>query len=86
MEADDPPEAGEPVRVLTVAPSADQIACAFTHDAARFRLYFDPAQDGLVLYNAGHCVPVAAQLDAEDTLAIKPIAAAVVSLGFTSTA
>jgi len=27
---------------------------AITHDAARFRLYFDPAQDRRVLYNASH--------------------------------
>ena len=40
VEVDGQTEGAEPVRVLAVAPSADQIACAITHYAARFRLYF----------------------------------------------
>ena len=60
--------------------SADQTASAITYDAVLFRLYFDPAQDRLVLY-ANHCVLVAAGRDAEDTLAIESDAAAAVYPG-----
>jgi len=68
--------------VLAVAASAGQITYAIiTHDAARFRLYFDPTQDRLALYNASHRVLVAARLDAENTLAIEPDAAAAVCPG-----
>ena len=65
VEMGDNPEESDTTKVLIVAPSAKQLGCTITHEDVIFHLYFDPAQDRLILQNRCSHTILGRRLDEE---------------------
>ncbi|KAJ5170295.1 uncharacterized protein N7500_003078 [Penicillium coprophilum] len=71
VEMGDSSEETESVKVLVVAPSAKQLGCTVTYEDVIFHLYFDPAQDRLILLNDCSHAIIGRRLD-EDSVEVQP--------------
>ena len=71
VKTDDEVNGAESARLLVVAPSAEQIGCTISYEIVRFHLYFDPAQDRLILRNTAHSRTLyGTRLDADEVLLV----------------
>jgi hypothetical protein len=70
VEMDDRPD--EPVKVLVVTPSSEQLGCVITHDDVNFRLYFDPTEDRVILRNDCSRAILGRRSDVEGPVQVQP--------------
>ncbi|KAI3195601.1 hypothetical protein CBS147311_7906 [Penicillium roqueforti] len=80
VETGDSSEGTESVKVLVVAPNAKQLGCTITHDDVIFHLYFDPAQDRLILRNGCLHAILGRRLN-EDSVKVQPSEIAAFHIG-----
>lgn len=82
VKTDDHIDGAESARVLVVSPSAEQVGCTISHEIVCFHLYFDPAQDRLILVNTARSRMIhSTRLDSKDVLLVPSREAATLCVG-----
>lgn len=82
VKTDDHIDGAESARVLVVSPSAEQVGCTISHEIVCFHLYFDPAQDRLILVNTANSRTIhSTRLDINDVLLVPSREAATLCIG-----